>query len=90
MKKLFAIALAAMLMVSAVACAEYTPGTYTAEGPGRNGPVVIEVTFDETSITDAKVVSHKETAAIGTWAIDEMPVKLVKQQHMPDMVSGAT
>lgn len=90
MKKLFTLMLAAMLMVSAVACADYTPGTYTAEGPGRNGPVVIEVTFDETSITDAKVVSHKETAHIGTWAIDEMPGKLVEKQHMPDMVSGAT
>lgn len=73
----------------------YAAGTYTASARGNNGDVTVEVTFDETSITDIKVIDHKETYGIGyavsTAPIETLPGEIVKYQSLAiDAVSGAT
>ena len=69
----------------------YTPGTYTAEWLGKFAPVVVEATFDETSITDVRVIKHEETQYISDRAIDEIPERIVATQSTGvDIISGAT
>lgn len=75
---------------------KYTPGVYTATTQGMHGSeMVVDVTFDETSITDVKVVSHGETFGIGygmdTTPIEVIPGQIVETQSLDvDSVTGAT
>ena len=68
----------------------YTPGTYTAEAMGM-GKVVVEITVDETSITDVKLTLDEETPGIGQ-AADETLVAAILEAQSADIeaVSGAT
>lgn len=71
--------------------AGYKAGAYTAVGEGRNGPVVVKVTFSDKAITDIKVISHNETYRVGDVPIQAYPAQIVKNQSLAvDMVSGAT
>lgn len=71
--------------------ASYTAGTYTASAAGLNGDVTVEVTFSSDKIDDIKVTDHKETAGIGTTAIDQLPAEIVASQSLAvDTVAGAT
>lgn len=73
------------------AAAQFTAGTYTGEGQGRNGAIVTEVVFTETEIVSAKITDHRETEHIGTWALEKIPAAFVNDQHLSvDVVSGAT
>lgn len=73
------------------AVAKYTPGTYTGTGMGRNGELKVEVTFDETSIVEVKVVSHTETEGISDLPIQRIPQEIVKYQSLAvDAVATAT
>lgn len=66
-------------------------GTFTGSGHGKFGPVAVELSFDGTSITDAKVVSHEETPSISEMAINTIPQQIVEYQSLDiDAVSGAT
>ena len=57
------LALSLLLALGTAALAEpvYTPGTYSATVKGASGDVVVEVTFDEGSITSVNVVAQTET-----------------------------
>ena len=94
MKKLVSIFLAIVLMVSspfALAESSYTPGTYTAQAEGLNGPVTVEVTFSENAIESVGVAAHKETPGISDGAIEKIPAEIVAGQTLNlDAVSGAT
>lgn len=69
----------------------YTAGTYAAEADGYGGPVKVEVTFSETEITDAEILSHSETAGLGDAALERMKEQiLVGQTLAVDTVAGAT
>ncbi|MBQ8201968.1 MAG: FAD-dependent oxidoreductase [Clostridia bacterium] len=84
--------LATMLVVPAFAAA-YTPGVYTGEGTGMNAetPIVVEVTFSETAITDVKVISHAETAGLSDPAFAAIPGAIVEKQSLAiDAMAGAT
>ncbi|MEG1858461.1 MAG: FAD-dependent oxidoreductase, partial [Pseudoflavonifractor sp.] len=76
--------------------AGYTkPGTYTATVKGHNGDMVVEATFDATSITAVKVGDHKETYGLGygltTAPIEVLPDAIVKAQSLAvDSVASAT
>lgn len=78
MKKLLALLLCVLLVLSLAACgqktdptpapssdtaeAKYTPGTYKGTGSGFGGTLEVEVTVSETAIEDIKIVSDSETA----------------------------
>ena len=58
-----ALALGSVLAATASAAA-LKDGTWTGEGQGRNGAVVVEMTVKSGHIADVKVVKHSETAGI--------------------------
>lgn len=102
MKKLLKSFLALMLVVSMSACTSkpqeteatdgnYVAGTYTGEGEGRNGSIVVEVTFTEDEIESITIKEHQETAGITDAAIEEIPEAIVEYQSLAvDAISGAT
>lgn len=75
--------------------AGYTAGTYTASTQGKRGPITVEVTFDESSITAVSVTEHGETLGLGygvsTAPIDCIPAEIVAAQSLSvDSIAGAT
>ncbi len=78
-----------MAMTMSAYAAAYTPGTYDATATGRNGDVVLHVTFDENGITEI-TADHEETPGIGVEAIDQLIAATVETQIIPDTVASAT
>lgn len=70
---------------------KYKAGTYSGTAQGMNGPVVLDVTFSDSAITDIQVQSHKETAHVGDPAFDIMFADAIAANGSGiDVVSGAT
>ena len=69
----------------------YTPGTYTSAARGRDSLVTVQVTFDETHITDVVIDAAGETPSIGGAASDVLIEQIIKAQGSAiDGVSGAS
>lgn len=69
----------------------FTPGTYTGEGQGYGGPVVVELTTSDSAITDVKITGDQETPAVGGAALEELAGQIKTAQSADiDGVSGAT
>ena len=69
----------------------FTAGTYTGTGVGYNGPTTVEVTFDDSKITDIKIVDTKETAHVGDTAFEVLIPQMIEANGTGvDAVSGAT
>ena len=94
MRKLCLVAAltAAMTGFSAAnAAAQLKDGTWTGEGQGRNGAIVVELTAAGGKITAVKVVKHSETPGISDAALARVPGEIVQAQTTGiDAVSGAT
>ena len=89
-KKVFALLLALMLVVSTGAMA-MTAGTYEAEAQGMMGMVKVAVTVSENAIESVEVVSQNETAGLADPAIANVPAAIVEKQSLAvDTASGAT
>lgn len=69
----------------------FIPGTYTGEGQGYGGTVVVTLTTDSSSITDVKVKGDKETPNVGGLYLETLAnqVKMAQSAEI-DGVSGAT
>lgn len=66
-------------------------GTYVGVAEGHNGPVEVEVTVEDTKITDVTVLEHEETEGASDPAIEEVPAAIVEYQSTDvDVVSGVT
>lgn len=77
--------------IPAVALADCKDGTFTATGDGMNGSFDVSVTISGHKITEVKVGENRETAGVGTLAIDTLPGKIVQAQSADvDVVSTAT
>ena len=58
---------------------------------GYNGPTTVEVTFDDSKITDIKIVDTKETAHVGDTAFEVLIPQMIEANGTGvDAVSGAT
>ena len=94
MKKLVALFLSLCLVLGCVAFASadgYTPGTYEAVANGFGGEVKVEITVDESAITDVVITGEKETPTVGGAAIPTLVEQIKAQQSAEiDGVSGAT
>ena len=93
MKKIVSLLLCLVLLMTAVgALAQaFTPGTYSATVPGRNGDLTVEMTFDEGSILSVAVTAHQETAGIADPAIAQIPERILAGQTLAvDTIAGAT
>lgn len=93
MKKVLSMLLVFCLLSTCVAMAEggFTPGTYTGVGQGRNGEITVEVTLNDSGITDIQVVNSEETPSIGGVAMDSLIAEIVDTQSLAaDAMTGAT
>ena len=69
----------------------YTPGTYTAQADGNNGPVTVEVVLDDSAIVSVAVTEHSETEGLSDPAIERIPAAITDGQTLAvDTVAGAT
>lgn len=69
----------------------FKAGTYTGSAKGNGGDVKVEVTVDETSIKEVKILEHKETEGLAEPALEKVPAAIVeKQSTSVDTVTGAT
>lgn len=76
---------------SASAKGGFKPGTYTAFGQGKFGPVHVEATFSEDAITAVAVTQHEETKFISDAAIERIPAAIVEHQSLDvDTITGAS
>lgn len=69
----------------------FTPGEYTAEAIGYNGPVHVRAKFTADKMTELEVTTHTETPHVGDIAFNIMiPEMLEANGSGVDAVSGAT
>lgn len=66
-------------------------GTYTGEADGFGGKIVASITIKNGAITDIKAVGDKETANLGSVAVEKIPAKVMETQSLDvDVVAGAS
>ena len=69
----------------------YTEGVYEASQKGMNGDVKVGVTFTGDSISEVKILEHKETEGLADPALEQIPASIVAHQSLAiDTISGAT
>ena len=106
MKKFSSLALSLLMAVSLGACTNtstggttttssgdlsFTAGTYTGTATGYNGPVLLDVTFSDSAITDIQINTSTETQYVGTPAFDILFADITSANGTGvDSVSGAT
>ena len=70
---------------------KYKPGTYRAKGIGKDGDVIVEVSFTSDRIESVKIIEHHDLDGIGELAVEEIPGKIVSDQSIAvNVISGAT
>ena len=92
MKKIVALFLAVIMLLSSAALAEgMTAGTYQASAQGYHGSIVLKVTVDADKITGIEVVEQSETEGIGAAALPMLVEAVLDNQTIGvDAVTGAT
>ncbi|MBQ8082500.1 MAG: FMN-binding protein [Clostridia bacterium] len=94
MKKLCALILLAIMLVSALSCAAaatLTDGTYEGVSQGMNGPVTVHITVKDGAIQEIIVPENKETKSLGDLAGAMLAERIKANQSLAvDTVSGAT
>lgn len=96
MKK--SIALLAALVLLATSCMSFAfaeataaSGTYTGQGDGYGGKIVLEVTVEEGGVTAVTVTEQNETPGIGGVALEKMVEQAVASKAFTaDTIAGAT
>lgn len=69
----------------------FTPGEYTADATGYNGPVHVRAKFTADKMTELEVTAHTETAHVGDIAFGIMIPEMIEANGSGvDAVSGAT
>ncbi|SNS59760.1 fumarate reductase flavoprotein subunit [Anaerovirgula multivorans] len=100
-KRIICVLLCLFMTIVAVACQSkpaapttsviFTAGTYIGTAAGHNGDLKVEVTVDESSIKEIKILEHKESPGISDPAIERIPKAIVDDQSLAvDTISGAT
>ena len=80
MKKLAALCLAMLMVLSAVGAMAMTAGTYESAAQGFHGDVKLAVTVDAEKITAIEVVEHSETEGIGAAALPKLVEAVLESQ----------
>lgn len=70
----------------------FVPGTYTAAGQGKFGPVTIEATFSKTARNSIALGSStRKTKFISARALTDIPRPIIEHQSLAiDTITGAT
>lgn len=95
MKKSLSLVLVLLMITSLFGCATKTEApaaeTLTGTGDGFGGAVTVTVTKEGDKITNVVAVGEKETAGIGSNAIEQLPAKIVEANSTEvDVIAGAT
>lgn len=98
MKKLISFAASLAMLVALAGCgnssAKGVSGTFTGTAIGMGGkdkPVEVTITLEDSKITDVIAKGEGETEGIGSKAIEAMPVEMKKTASIAvDGISGAT
>ncbi len=91
MKKILALLVAFMLLISMGAIAEGERVTATGSGKGIDGDVVVQVEADATTLYSIEVLEQNETPGIGSVAVEQLPGAMVEANSiLVDGISGAT
>lgn len=97
MKKVLVLFLSMLLLLSgcgskpAQQTGACTAGTYTATEKGYGGDVTVEVTVSENAIESVKITGDKETAGIGSLAVEKLGDRIVAAGSAEvDVIAGAT
>ena len=91
LKTAFQMTAIAVFITSMTGAGAMTAGSYETSAVGIDGDVVLRTTVSQDKIEKIEVVRHKETAGIGTTALETLPERIVKTQSLAvDGVSGAT
>ena len=91
MKKLLSLLLAAVMLLALAVPAYADTQTATGSGIGIDGPIVVEVTADETTIYAVNILEQNETPGIGSVAVEKLPGAIVEANSIEvDGISGAT
>ncbi len=66
-------------------------GTYEATATGRKSIIKVEVTFEDSMITDVVILEEKESEIYSDVALERIPAEIVEYQSTAiDVVAGAT
>ncbi|MBM6705027.1 FMN-binding protein, partial [Sutterella massiliensis] len=85
------VLLAAGFLGCAASANAFTPGTYEAALQGMRAPVPVSVTFSADRIEKVVIGANKETAGLGSVAIEKLPPAIVETQSIGiDAIGGAT
>ena len=91
MKKLLAILLSSLLLLSGCSDSKTSNTTYEGVAQGFGGEVKAVVTVDETSIVSVELTGEGESAGIGSNVIDSFGAKIVEAQSLDiDALAGAS
>ena len=90
MKKLLSLVCVLSMLLTTTACGG-AEATYSATGKGYGGDVTVTLSVKNDKITKVEIVGDKETAGVGSNAIEQLPAKIVEaNSYEVDAVSGAT
>lgn len=74
-----------------VATGKYTPGAYEGTAKGYGGDLKVTITLGDNQIEKIEVAENKETAGVGSVAIEKLPVTIIANQSLAvDTIAGAT
>ena len=92
MKKFLALALAVLLLLSAVpALADVQDGTYTTAAWGNNGEITVETVIAEGKIAQVTILNDVETNGVSNVPLEQLPQDIVNAQSVAvDVYAGAT
>lgn len=69
----------------------YKSGTYNASAQGHNATVTLDVTFNESEITDITVTQSYESPGVSDRALSDIPKEIIEYQTLNvDVISGST
>ncbi len=70
---------------------KYTPGAYEGTAKGYGGDLKVTVTLGDNQIEKIEVAENKETAGVGTVAVEKLPAAVIANQSLAvDTIAGAT
>lgn len=83
--------LASFTVLAFASCSGGKKAVYTAKASGYGGEITVELTVVKDKITAVKITGDKETAGVGSMAVEQLPAAILKaQSYDVDNVSGAT
>ena len=98
-KRIIALIIASILVLSMVGCASdqskqstsTSPKTGSATMKGYGGDITVTLTAEGDKLIDVKVVGEEESLTIGSVAVEKLPIEMLEKNSVRvDAISGAT